>query len=89
MCKILEELSKYVPAREYQGTTMLPDGTTFTSNDVTYHEVLIGGDQLTCARVRGAQSVRANHETTTDRLAAFTPVVEDWHAKMTLLKVYV
>ena len=87
MCKILESLSKYVPSQEYTATVSLPDGTMSSSKDVIFHQVLIGGDQLTCARVRGAQSICANHETNMDKLSGFTPVVEDWHTKMTLLKV--
>ena len=59
----------------------------FTNDDVLYHEILLGGDQLTCARVRGAQSMRVNHENSADGLAGFIPVVEDWHAKMTFMKV--
>lgn len=54
------------------------------NDDVVYHEILLGGDQLTYARVRGAQSMRVNHE---NSAAGFIPVVEDWHAKMTFMKV--
>lgn len=87
MCKILEELHKYIPCQEYETTTTLPDSTDLMISDVKFHNVLLGGDQLTCARIRGAQSVRANHETAADRLSGLSATVEDWHAKMTLLKV--
>lgn len=87
MCKILEELSKYVPTKEYEASTLLPDSLTLTHKDAVFSKVLIGGDQLTCARIRGAQAIRSNHETAYDRLDGFKAVVEDWHAKMTFLKV--
>ena len=48
-----------------------------------FHRILFGGDQLTVARIRGAQSIR-----TTWRVVEIVfPVAEDWHAKMCYLKV--
>ena len=56
-----------------------------------YHQILLGGDQLTVARARGSVAVRADHIahvcSRRDRLEGLLPVVEDWHAKQCLLKV--
>ena len=48
---------------------------------------LIGGDQLTVARVCGNAAARIDHQIKKDRLEGFVPVVEDWHAKQCHLKV--
>lgn len=48
---------------------------------------LVGGDQLTTARARGAQLIQSDYDSSKDRLAGLLPVTEDWHAKMCLMKV--
>ena len=53
------------------------------------HHVLIGGDQLTAERVRGAQSMRQNSTHAAGRLEGYIPVSEDWHAKVCFLQVSV
>ena len=50
-------------------------------------QILIGGDQVTAARVRGSQSIRRNSDNGRMRLDAFIPVVEDWHTKMCFMQV--
>ena len=52
-----------------------------------FHHILFGGDQLTCARARGAQRIRQNAVTVQSRLEGFVPVIEDWHTKACLLEV--
>jgi len=52
-----------------------------------FSHVLIGGDQLTAARICGAQRVRGNSDNGRDRLEGLVPVVEDWHAKVCFLQV--
>ena len=52
-----------------------------------FHHILIGGDQLTVARIQGAQRVRNNSESGRACLEDLYPVVEDWHTKMCYLKV--
>ena len=42
--------------------------------------VFLGGDQLTCERIRNAQKARMQAEEPTERLEGFTEKVEDWHA---------
>ena len=50
---------------------------------------VVGGDYLTTARMRGAQRIRGNSETSADRFDGLLPVAEDWHAKVCLLEVRV
>ena len=52
-----------------------------------FHQVLIGGDQLTVARIRSAQAARLNSESGSGQLRGFLPVVEDWHARLCLMEV--
>ena len=87
MCLILEELQQYVPTVRKDECMILPDGSAMPYKKVDMWEVLLGGDQLTAARVRGAAAVRANHPTASDRLQGLFPTVEDWHCRMTFLKV--
>ncbi len=87
MCKILDELHKYVPAKKTHTEITLPDGGTLPHDDYKLYQVLLGGDQLTVARVRGAVAIRSNHENAKDRLEGIVPVVEDWHARQVLMQV--
>lgn len=88
MAHILEEFhNKYVPTLSSEATTTLPDESTRTFDNTQFHTILIGGDQLTVARIRGATNLRSSHAKSADRLEGTVPVVEDWHARMTLMKV--
>lgn len=89
MSHILTHYMKLVPTREAKGQHTLPNGISISFDDTRFHEILIGGDQLTVARVRGAQAIRDTHDKRVDRFEGVIPVVEDWHARMTFLKVYV
>eukprot|EP00731_Ephydatia_muelleri_P005134 Em0002g1310a len=67
MSEILDELHKYVPMIR---TTQVVEisGPGETTRPITIHtdhfnHILIGGDQLTVARVRGCQRVKANSHT--------------------------
>ena len=68
-------------------TVDLPDGHSINYKDADMGETLFGGDQLTAAHIRGAISICANHSTTLQRLEGLIPTVEDWHTRMTLMKV--
>ena len=87
MCKILDELHKYVPAQNICTEIALPDGRMLPHDDYKLLQILLGGDQLTVARIRGAVAIRSNHETAKDRLEGIVPVVEDWHARQVLMQV--
>jgi len=51
--------------------------------------MIIGGDQLTAARIRSSKRIRSNSTRGKDRLDGVETVVEDWHARMCLLMVSV
>ena len=91
MVDILDELHKYVPmvktTEVYE--TAGPSGCKETAeiNMCHFHHILIGGDQLTVARVRGSQDSRYNSNNGRRRLEGFIPVIEDWHTKMCAMKV--
>ena len=93
MVEILDSIHKYVPTKRTTQEFNVPNGDEDTgvehvSVQVDYfHHILLGGDQLTVARIRGAQSVRNNSENGRSCLGGFIPVAEDWHAKMCYLKV--
>lgn len=57
-------------------------------DDEIFHQILLGGDQLTVARARVSIGARQDHVTRRKRLEGLLPVVEDWHAKQCLLKVH-
>jgi len=80
MCQILDDLSKYVPSR------VSDEG--FGSSRIRFVQLLMFGDQLTVERARGGMVLRSLHAEPMDRLEGFVPVVADWHARMTLVKVW-
>lgn len=52
-----------------------------------FHNVLLGGDQLTCARVRGSQRIHENSTTGSARLEGLVPAIEDWHTGVCFMQV--
>ena len=87
MCKILDELHRYVPSKNIHSDIALPDGGTLAHDDYKLYQILLGGDQLTVARIREAVAVRSNHENGKDRLEGIVPVIEDWHARHVFMQV--
>ena len=93
MAEILDSIRKYVPTKRTTQEFDVPHGDEVTGIEHIsvqvdhFHHILLGGDQLTVARIRGAQSVRNNSENGRSCLGGFIPVVEDWHTKMCYLKV--
>lgn len=89
MCKILDHLHTYVPQKRVEVVTSVPDGSVVTHDDYQLGKILLGGDQLTVARIHGAQAARSSHETAIDRLEGVEAVIEDWHARQVLMQVSV
>lgn len=92
MCEIMDKLHDYVPAKQVVETfDIFEDGNPVEMEECVFHQILLGGDQLTVARARGSAAIHADHIahicTSRDRLEGLLPVVEDWHAKQCLLKV--
>lgn len=84
----MKSLHKYVPTKAHQKTYHL-DNEDLVCEEGLHHRILFGGDQLTVRRSRGAQAARSNDDRTLHayRLDGPVPVTEDWHARMTLLRV--
>ena len=87
MCLILDDLQKYCPTYIEDVILKLPDEREIEQRRVKAYEIGIGGDQLTCARIRGAQGLRRNHDSTDHQLKSYVPFVEDWHSCLTLVTV--
>lgn len=85
MVDIMSHLHQYVPTVDCSDSTSLSEYKS--SDDVKFHRVLIGGDQLTAARARSSQRHMANALTPVDRLEGLVPMAEDWHTKASLLGV--
>ena len=66
---------------------VLDSGETIIHMDYKVIKILLGGDQLTVARAHGAKGMRVNHETAKSCLKGIIPVIEDWHTRLTLMKV--
>ena len=81
----------YVPSKDVERTFTVPNeegpASVITVEDKKFTTLLVGGDQLTVARIRGAQMIRGNSETSEQRFDGLLPVCEDWHAKMCFLEV--
>ena len=88
MVQILSQLHQYVPMKRETMAMRVPcTGDMEEVCSESLHHLLVGGDQLTAERVRGAQSLRRNSTTAAGRLDGFLPVSEDWHAKVCFLQV--
>ena len=88
MVEIMSNLHQYVPKVEYTEDCFISDiGETVQVPSAFLHPILIGGDQLTAARGRGAKKAKVHADSPTSRLEGLIPVAEDWHTKVTLLQV--
>ena len=88
MMDIMDELHQYVPKKVIERMFESPlDGSSTTYTEDHLHGILLGGDQLTCARARSCQRARMNADRASDALAGLTPCCEDWHTKGIFLSV--
>ena len=92
MIQVLEKVhTKYVPCKDVEREFTIPNAEGSPSvvkmSDKVFTTTLVGGDQLTVARIRGAQRIRGNSPTSEQRFDGLLPVAEDWHAKMCFLEV--
>lgn len=86
LLQILDVIYKYVPVKCVEEVANF-NGTELKMTREVSHQILIGGDQMTAARIRGCQLIRINSATEQSRLSGLFPVAEDWHTKVILLKV--
>lgn len=91
MIEIMSHLhERYVPYIEEASKQKIESrGVEIDVKKAKFHQILLGGDQLTAARARSAIRNVGNGNRSVSKLSGFIPVVEDWHAKMTLLSVSV
>lgn len=89
MGQILSKYMELVPSLSAVGHYILPNSSLLDFDDTRFFSILFGGDQLTVARIRGTQALRDTHDQAVDRLEDAIPVVEYWHARMTVLKVHI
>ena len=87
MCKIMAGIHQYVPFICSEEHLTLPNSEMFSYKKISMWETLFGGDQLTVARARGSIAIRRNHPDDKERLKGLVPTVEDWHSRMTFMKV--
>ena len=87
MANVLSHYIKLVPKVEAKGQIQLPNGSLVEVDTTQFFPILFGGDQLTIARIRGTQMLRDTQDNRCDRFEGILPVVEDWHSRMTLMKV--
>ena len=87
MADIMEHLQQYVPSKRISESFQVSESKEVELEIDHFCHILFGGDQLTVARARGAQGVLCNSHNGFDRLKGLVPVVEDWHAKVTFMKV--
>ena len=49
------------------------------------HPIILGGDQLTAARGRGAKKAKVHADIPASRLEGLIPAAENWHTKVNLV----
>ena len=81
MSHILDHYMKLVPTARADGFLQLRDGHTVPFDDTRFDVKLLGGDQLTVARVRSTQALLDTLDSATQRCEGIVPVIEDWHAR--------
>ena len=79
----MKNLHKYIPKATHQ---VLYEGEEAVVEEF-FQGILFGGDQLTVCRSRGAQAAWCSDDIAVERLDGITPVTEDWHARLTLMRV--
>ena len=58
-----------------------------TKNTYDFHKMGLGSDQLTTARILGAQAICSHEDSSFDRLEGIIGAPMDWHTRVVLLKV--
>ena len=85
MVCILEHLQRYVPTARQETKHQITSTEEETICLERFHRVLLGGDQLTVARVRSCQRGRANSDSAVNRFNGLLPIAEDWHTGVTVI----
>ena len=84
----MDQIQSYAPSKSKTKQAVSKDGEVVAEiEDNNFHRILVGGDQLTVARCRGAAAARSDHCTSLECLRGVVPVSEDWHTKRIFLMV--
>ena len=84
----MDQIQSYAPSKSKTKQAFSKDGEVVAEiEDTNFHRILVGGDQLTVARCRGAAAARSDHRTSLECLRGVVPVSEDWHTKRIFLMV--
>ena len=75
------------PVCPIQNRSSLVQELVTTEEKASIHRIVVGGDQLTAARIRAAQKGKLNGQTPLSRLEGIISVAEDWHTKANFLGV--
>ena len=87
MVEIMIEIHQYAPCEHYQDEYV--DGDEVISISKTkLHPILLGGDQLTASRARGAKKAKVNSFESESRLDGLIPMAEDWHTRLNFIEVH-
>lgn len=88
MVEIMQHLHQYIPAVEFNKTVHLTTtGEEIEVSQSLLRKILLGGDQLTAARARGAKRARANSLSSVTRLEGIEPTASDFHVFLNMLDV--
>ena len=72
MLYIIDHFHNYVPCVPYQVSTIDGNGEAEVER-ATFHKILVGGDQLTSARMRSSLKMKVNSQTECKRLSGIIP----------------
>ena len=85
MIQILSHLHQYVPVMEYDEDLFVPSiNEEVTIPKALFSPVLLGEDQLTAARARGAKKAKVSADIPLKGLEGIVPAAEDCDKKMNL-----
>ena len=90
--KILEHIQQYSPSKNVEELEVPNPGgqsSVLKLEDDQLVMTLVGGDNLTAARMQGEQRIRGNSEKSADRFDGLLPIAEDRYTKVCLLEVRV
>ena len=82
---ILEHLTRYVPYVTNEDTVVDASGEEVPVVVHKFHNVILGGDQLTVERIHGSQRAWSNADQSLETLKFFKGVVEDWHSEVAIM----
>ena len=83
----MDEVHRLVPSVSSDSHQVLPNEESQLFKTKTFHQILLGGDQLTAAHCRGRIAARCDDDRSKGCLRGLVPVAEDWHVKYRLCKV--